>query len=276
MKPVSTRQVFVALLRDFGIDAVCDVGSMNGEDALAFRVRLPRARILALEPNPTNLRAMRQDARLAAANIEVLGVAASDVNARAPFFLVDAEYHENARRGMSSLHRRDPRAYPTTAVDVETTRLDTLLAPMGNGARLALWIDVEGHACEVLEGLRAIAPQVAMLHVEVESQPCVAAGQRLYPEARALLESWNFREIATDHPHTNPQFNALFVRHPLEPHLQRRVASRLFQARVRRSLVDASRSLCPACLRRLSALRGRLVAYRQRKFARHSASGAAT
>jgi FkbM family methyltransferase len=276
MKPVSTRQVFVALLRDFGIDAVCDVGSMNGEDALAFRVRLPRARILALEPNPTNLRAMRQDARLAAANIEVLGVAASDVNARAPFFLVDAEYHENARRGMSSLHRRDPRAYPTTAVDVETTRLDTLLAPLGNGARLALWIDVEGHACEVLEGLRAIAPQVAMLHVEVESQPCVAAGQRLYPEARALLESWNFREIATDHPHTNPQFNALFVRHPLEPRLQRRIASRLFQARVRRSLVDASRSLCPACLRRLSALRGRLVAYRQRKFARHSASGAAT
>jgi FkbM family methyltransferase len=276
--PVNTRRLFIALLRDLGIDTVCDVGSMNGEDALAFRRRLPRARILALEPNPANLRAMRVDPRIAAADIEVVAAAASDLNARAPFFLVEAEYHSsNEERGKSSLHRRDPGTYPTTAVEVDTVRLDTLLAPLlERGARLALWIDVEGHACEVLEGLRALAPRVTLLHIEVESQPCIAPGQRLYPEALALLTSWNFREIATDLPHSTPQFNALFVHDDLAAHEWRRVEARLFQGRLQRRLVHASQALCPACLRRMAAWRDRLAAQRQRRFSRHPASGVAT
>jgi hypothetical protein len=73
MNKVNTRQVFIALLRDLDIDLVCEVGSMNGEDALAFRARLPFARIMALEPNPENLRCMRADPRLATARIDVGG-----------------------------------------------------------------------------------------------------------------------------------------------------------------------------------------------------------
>jgi len=282
MITVNTRQVFLALLRDLDIDLVCEVGSMDGADALAFRTCLPHARIIALEPNPANLRHMRADQRLAAARIDIVGAAASRVDAHAPFFVVEADYASaNARRGMSSLHQRDARAWPSTAVDVQTLRLDTLLAPaiaaVAGGARVALWIDVEGHACEVLEGLRGVAQHVVLLHVELESQPCIAPEQRLYPEARALLESWKLGEIAADQAHSHPQFNALFLRGDLEASLQRRVALRLRWAALRRGLIDALGRVCPQCRRRLGELHRRVLQrHTQRKFSKQPASESAT
>jgi FkbM family methyltransferase len=279
MIPVNTRQLFLALLRDLGIDVVCEVGSMNGEDALAFRTRLPCARIIALEPNPANLHAMRTDPRLAEARIEIVGAAASDADTRAPFFVIEADYATvNARRGMSSLQRRDAGAYPCATVEVQTLRLDTLLAPLlAGGARLALWIDAEGHACEVLEGLHGIARHVMMLHVELESERCIAPTQRLYPEARALLESWHFGEIAADQWHSNPQFNALFLRGGLAPALQRRVVLRLRWARLRRALIDALGWVCPRCRRRLGEFHQRMRQRRtHRRFSKQLASESAT
>jgi FkbM family methyltransferase len=279
MKPVNTRLLFLALLRDLDIDLVCDVGSMNGDDALAFRARLPRARIIALEPNPANLRNMRADPRLAAARIEIVGAAASNADARAPFFVVEAnDATASARRGMSSLHRRNAGAYPSLAVDVQTLRLDTLLAPaIAAGARIALWIDVEGHACEVLEGLGPVARQVEMLHVELESEPCIAPGQRLYPEARALLELLQFHETVADQPHSHPQFNALFLRAGLDATSRRRVATRLRRAQLRRALIDALGRLCPQCRRRLGILHRHLLQRRAHgRLSKHPSSESAT
>jgi FkbM family methyltransferase len=279
MKPVNTRELFIALLRELEIDLVCDVGSMNGDDALAFRACLPHARVLALEPNPDNLRHMRADARLQRARVEIIGAAASNADAHAPFFLVEADYAtRNARRGMSSLHQRDPGAYPTTAVEVPTLRLETLLGPLlRDGARVALWIDTEGHACEVLEGLGGIARHVTLLHVEVESQPCISSSQRLYPEARALLEALQLEELATDHAHTHPQFNALFVRRGLDARARQRVAARLSRARLRQSLIDSLGKLCPGCHRRLAAVRGVVLRWRdQRRSAKQPASESLT
>jgi FkbM family methyltransferase len=279
MRPVNTRELFIALLRELEIDIVCDVGSMNGDDALAFRASLPQARVMALEPNPDNLRHMRADARLQRARIEIIGAAASNTDSRAPFFLVDADYAtRNARRGMSSLHQRDPGAYPTTAVEVETLRLETLLAPaLRDGARVALWIDTEGHACEVLEGLGGIARHITMLHVELESQPCISSTQRLYPEARALLESMRFEELATDHAHAHPQFNALFIRRGLDARARQRVAARLSWAGLRQGVIDSLGQLCPGCHRRLAAVRSRVMRWRdQRRSAKQPASESLT
>ena len=79
MTPVlSTRKLFARLLRTFEITTVCDVGSMDGADALFFRRQLPRAQILALEPNPSNYSLMRQDSRLRAGGIRLLPFAASE------------------------------------------------------------------------------------------------------------------------------------------------------------------------------------------------------
>src|ERR1700760_1625734 len=104
---VNTQRLFPELLSTLGIGVVCDVGSMNGADSLAFREAAPAAAIYAFEPNPNNLSLMQADAKLKAGNVEVVPLAASNANGSAEFFIVDADYSRSeARRGMSSLFER--------------------------------------------------------------------------------------------------------------------------------------------------------------------------
>lgn len=213
---LDTRRLFVALLRVLRIDTVCDVGSMNGADALAFRGVLPRARVVAFEPNPRNLQHMSADKRLRERDVEVLPVAASNFDGECVFHLVRADYsHDNNRRGMSSLLlRRDARLHDA-AITVTAARLDSALARDAAPRRLALWVDVEGAACEVLEGAAGLLDELQLLHVEVETAACIAATQKLYPELRRLLEQAGFVFLASDHPVHFEQFNAVFLRRRL-------------------------------------------------------------
>ena len=254
---VNTRRLFGTLLRTLRIGAVCDVGSLDGAEALTFRALLPEAAIYALEPNPDNLRRMRADAVLLERRVEVMGIAATNFDGEADLFLVDAHASEHTRRGMSSLYARpDAGAGARAAVRVRTARLDTLLgrecaAPL----RVALWIDTEGKAYEVIEGAAGLARQLYLLHVEVESAPCIDAAQKLYPDVRTLLEGMGFEEIATDQVRTSTQFNAVFVRGTQPMLVRMSVAIALVRARARWLLVGAARALCPACVRRYHAWR---------------------
>ena len=135
---VNTRRLFCRLLRTFDIATVCDVGSMDGDDALRFRRVLPSAAILALEPNPKNFALMAADDRLRDARIRVLPVAASDLRAEAPFFVIDADYargRDLARRGMSSLHERSDWTRLSSVVQVPTARLDLSLIHISEPTR---------------------------------------------------------------------------------------------------------------------------------------------
>lgn len=214
---VSTRWLFAALLGALDIDTVCDVGSMDGTDALRFRRHQPRANILAFEPNPENFARMQADERLRAQHIRVLPVAASDQDSDAPFFVVDtrrgpgAEHH---RRGMSSLLRRADECL--SVVTVRTARLDRLLAEEQHAEEaLALWIDAEGMALEVIRGADGVLANTRLLHVEVETTPCIGVHQHLFPEVRASLQRARFNLLATDQHAGQAQFNALFVRRDL-------------------------------------------------------------
>jgi FkbM family methyltransferase len=252
---VNTRRLFISLLGDMRIDTVCDVGAMNGEEALAFRAAAPRARIYALEPNPHNFQRMQSDPRLASHDIRPLELAASNHDGEAEFYLVRADYSApNSWRGMSSLYRRSSE-YPFAGVErVKTTRLDTLLSrECPHAARIALWIDVEGAACEVLEGLSGVAERVQLLHVEVETAPVIGAHQKLYPEVKDLLGRLGFRERAIDLAPGQLQFNALFVRRELRPAVGLRVSARVLRARIRRLSGRLLFGLCPACQRRYQA-----------------------
>ena len=250
---MNTRLLFLALLRDLEIDTVCDVGSMNGADAMAFRARLPNARVTAFEPNPENLREMEINARLQHSGVEIVSAAISNEDGVAPFFLVPAKYdHDDPHRGMSSLHSRSY-VSKQTQVEVHTLRLDTFLAPRcADDARVALWIDSEGYAFEVLDGARGIAEKIQMLHVEVESEPCINANQYLYSQVKSLLESLGLVQIAIDQPPERPQFNALFVRDGQSAKVCRHIRYRLVIARVRALCVRTLRAFCPACAKRLA------------------------
>jgi FkbM family methyltransferase len=249
---VNTRRLFARLLPVMQISAVCDVGSMNGADALMFRNVLNAASIYAFEPNPENFRLMQADPALRQHNIRLVPFAATNYDGDAEFFLVKADYSSHhAWRGMSSLYRRSGGAELSAVIDVRTTRLDTFLADQSpHGARFALWIDTEGKAYEVIEGAVGIVEQVHLLHVEVETSPCIGSNQKLYPEVKALLHELGFVELATDQAHTQIQFNALFVRSKLPAAMQFRVSAWLALARLRRCVINAIREICPGCIRR--------------------------
>jgi FkbM family methyltransferase len=252
---VNTRLLFLDLLGALGIQRVCDVGSMDGSESLAFRARLPRAAILAFEPHPDNFARMSADRRLAAANIEISPQAICDREGLAPFYRVALadEATAQARRGMSSLLPRDAAVYATDCVEVSTTRLDHVLAgPAAAGDRIALWIDVEGKAWEALEGMRRVAPQVHLLHVELESVPCISPAQRLASDTRRLLDELGYDELAIDQPSGHAQFNAVYLRRGQSAAVARRVARALAFARGRQRVVAALREHCPRLTRHLA------------------------
>lgn len=230
----NTQQLFVKLLSVMQINAICDVGSMNGEAALAFRAAAPGASIFAFEPNPENLRLMRAGPTLREQHIQVVPLAVTHSDGQAEFFVVKADYSTiNDWRGMSSLYRRQHEAELLTPVPVETTRLDTFFADKRSpGIRLGLWVDVEGKSYEAIEGASGIVKDIYLLHVEVETSPYISADQKFYREVHTLLRSMGFAELATDGPHESFQFNALFVRRDLPPAMQFKVKRCLAEARL--------------------------------------------
>ena len=251
---INTQRLFTRLLVTSRINVVCDVGSMNGADALNFRDAVPEANIYAFEPNPANLGLMRANKALQERNIQVVPLAATNCDGEAMFFLVDADYYlqNDCRRGMSSLYKREGDWASADVVRVKTTRLDTFLADKcAPDARLALWIDTEGKAFEVIEGLAGMAERVLLLHVEVETAACIGTDQKLYSDVKASLEQLGFAELATDHSPRCTQFNALFLRSDVA--MQYRTKASLVHARLRYLLVQAIRKVCPACLRRYQA-----------------------
>ncbi len=251
---VDTRRLFLKLLRTFDIETVCDVGSMDGSDALRFRRTLPAADIVAFEPNPRNFALMEADPRLQRNCVRVLPLAASDRDSHAPFFVVAAEYaahRDLARRGMSSLHERSPTALIAEVAQVRTVRLDTVLVAEGRARqRIALWIDTEGMAFEAISGASGVLDRTQVLHVEVETVPCIGAQQRLFPDVERILLDSGFALLATDHPRSAIQFNALFVRAELLRAKTARIGWHLRNGQLHRHLKQTVRPLLPSRFRR--------------------------
>lgn len=231
----NTQLLFIKLLRVMEINVICDVGSMNGQEALAFRNAAPLASVFAFEANPENLLLMGVDSALREQRIEVVPLAVTHYDGQAEFFVVKADYSSiNDWRGMSSLHRRPHQAELLTAVPVKTVRLDSFFADKGvPDMRVGLWIDVEGKAYEAIEGASGLVKNIQLLHVEVETSPYIGADQKLYPQVHTLLRSMGFDEVATDGPRTSLQFNAVFVRRGLSRAMQLRLKVCLAEGRWR-------------------------------------------
>jgi FkbM family methyltransferase len=247
--------LFSRLLRPFEIVTVCDVGSMDGADALRFRRSLPTARILALEANPRNFALMEADEELRRRSICVMPLAASDHDAEAPFYVVRAEYaagRDQARRGMSSLYRRSDGSQLAEVVSVRTVRLDKLLAGESLVAGpIALWIDTEGMAMEVIHGASGVLQSTRMLHVEVETERCIGANQKLFADVERTLAEAGFVLLATDQPQHHVQFNALFIRADLRQSKAMKIRWWITAARLRRLVASTVLRLVPGRLRRV-------------------------
>ncbi len=106
------------------ISAVCDVGSMDGADALTFRDAVADSSVYAFEPNPDNFRLMEANRAFQESNIQLVPLAATDYDGEAEFFIVEANHSQDGRRrGMSSLYRRSDEWSPAAVVRVKTTAI---------------------------------------------------------------------------------------------------------------------------------------------------------
>lgn len=254
---VNTGRLFIELLSRLRIDVICEVGSKDGADALRFSEAVPAANIYALEANPENFHLMQADPELRQSNIKILMLAATDYDGEADFFLVgDPSTGAVDWRGMSSLYQRSGHQGPQSLTRVKAARLDTLLgSKVPPGARLALWVDAEGSAFEVIDGVSGIAEAIHLVHLECETSPCIAAGQKLYPEVRILLQRLGFAELAIDQPRNARQFNAVFVRARRSVAVRFALVFCLTRARARYLALQVLRAWCPGFLDRLQDLR---------------------
>jgi FkbM family methyltransferase len=194
------KRLFLKLLQDVKPEMVCDVGSMDGADALHFRRILPQARIMAFEANPHNALLLQNDPRLAAEKIEVVQLAVWNRQDSLSFFVesfVQGDAGEQTmRRGISSTRPREDQSPGTSRVVVPAEPLDAVIGRMRPPpASLALWIDVEGGAYEVLEGIAGLGRRVQLIHVEVETRP-VWQGQKLKADVVALARQLGFVLLA--------------------------------------------------------------------------------
>ena len=75
-------------------------------------------------------------------------------------------------------------------------RLDTFIQGLETVPEsVALWIDVEGAAYEVLEGIEGICDRIKLIHVEVETE-AFWEGQRLKADVEDLMHSMGFTTLA--------------------------------------------------------------------------------
>jgi len=209
---LETKFLFHRLIKSIKPDLVCDVGSMNASDAQRFRRFLPKARIIAFEGNPVNVESMRQDDNVVRAEVEIQHKVVWNRNGHRIFYmenLSDENDDEDIRRGISSTRPRIENSLGNKEIMVESVRLDTFILGLDDVPKdIALWIDVEGGAYEVLEGIAEIRNKVQLVHVEVETQE-YWEGQHLKAAVEELMASMGFKTLARGH--FEPQHDMVFI-----------------------------------------------------------------
>nr|MBU1486658.1 FkbM family methyltransferase [bacterium] len=198
---LNTEILFLLLIKALRPELVCDVGSMDGIHARRFRQILPNSHIIAFEANPENVCSMQEDENIKKDRIEIEHKAVSNRNGILTFYVEHLPAEGGGwRRGISSIRKRVTGSLGTTEVKIPSLRLDTFIKSLSAiFESVALWIDVEGAAFEVLESIEKIRNEVKVVHIEVETQE-VWCGEKLKPEVETLMKQMDFIELARGFP----------------------------------------------------------------------------
>jgi FkbM family methyltransferase len=199
MHPITlkTKYAFHTLLWLLKPDAVLDIGSMDGADSKRFRKLLPKAELVAFEANPYNYQAMCKDGEIANCRIRVVNKLVSGEEGERSFFVQKPdEAMLGFNRGTSSALPRNDQGLQNEKIQIESVRIDSFLEHEYPAAKsVALWVDVEGYAYEVLEGLAGACDRIHLMHVEVETRECWP-GQRLESDVLRLVKSMGYIQVA--------------------------------------------------------------------------------
>lgn len=195
-------EMFEELYVNLELETLMECGAHEATASRRF-VKRAGTKAYAIEANPkvfeqrTN---SQQDA-----SVKALNVGLSDHEGTLDFHLPP----DNDMAGNSSFHSRTGGTDPIT---VKTTTIDLLAAKYGIHNSLALWIDVEGYAFEVLSGglLTLNNPNLKIIKLETED---VARweGQKTTQDVVPMIERAGFVPIIGDIEYVH-QFNVIYMR----------------------------------------------------------------
>lgn len=196
-----TKFLFKLLLRLVNPDIVCDIGSLDASEAIWFAKLLPKSKVILFEANPINFAAIQQNPEVLNCDIQSVAKAVWSQNEKLHFFIEEAEIISGKDEHLPGISSTRPRknleeSGGGRSVEIEAVRLDDFinsLVPVP--LSIALWIDVEGAAYEVLEGMRGISEKVVLVHVEVETKE-FWQGQKLKSDVLNLACSLGFEIVA--------------------------------------------------------------------------------
>ncbi len=146
---------------------------------------------MAIEANPANAQGIRSEAARRHSRIRVEEVAAFDANGDGTFYVETPKRGTNIGTssvfGVEAAHAR-----PTP---VRLRRLDSY-PEIAGADTLALWVDVEGAAFEVLSGLGETLGRVVLAHVEVEHDALRQGQSRIASDVERIMAAHGLHPIA--------------------------------------------------------------------------------
>jgi len=196
-----TKYLFNSLLFIFKPDLIFDIGSLDGTDGIRIKNLLPNSKVVSFEANSLNFKKMQDNPVFHDRNILIINKAVSDFDGELDFYeeekFIKKDGKDNRHGGVSSTRVRiDNISKGHKRVRVQAIRADSFVLDLPNlPKRIALWIDVEGGAYEVLNGLHKVKDLVSFIHVEVETEQ-VWKNQKTKNEILLLLEREGFVTIA--------------------------------------------------------------------------------
>ncbi|MEI7842032.1 MAG: FkbM family methyltransferase [Gallionellaceae bacterium] len=212
MSPIilKTKYAFHSLLWLLKPDVVLDIGSMDGADSKRFRSLLKTADIAAFEANPNNFKLMNADDGIQKNSIRVVNQLVSGKEGIQSFFIQSPDNTNcNSNRGTSSALPRSEDGMLNKEVQINAIRIDSFLKnEYPEATKVAMWVDVEGFAFEVLDSMQDTSDRIDLIHVEVETQECWP-GQRLESDVIQHLETMGYLLLA--HGENNIQRDLLLV-----------------------------------------------------------------
>lgn len=188
-----TDILFILLAKMMQPDLICDVGAMDARESLLFRKVAPNANIFVFEANPKNVEIMKRKGVLERHGIDIRHNAVWNKNGKLTFF-VEKNLGESdlELRGISSTRRREKGSLGYVEITVSAVRLDSFVNNLRSiPSKIALWIDVEGAAYEVVDSFGEIRNQVKVVHLEAETKE-FWPGQKLQPAVEELMEKMGF------------------------------------------------------------------------------------
>ncbi len=221
--------LFQKMCDALAISEMIECGAREASASRAFVRQKDGRRAIAIEANPLTFREITLQDQLP--QIRYINAAVSSTSGYATLKLpARPDGSVDPMPGNGSLNDRVDGALTHTMIDVETITLDDVMRSFADRSErvpgsTAIWIDVEGHALEVLlggvESLQHGTPSIILVELE---QSTHWESQALATDVEGFLLRHDYVAVACDCEYPS-QFNAIFARRAdvqaLGPLLQR-------------------------------------------------------